>query len=152
MFKFFKKSTVENSEEIAKSIVLLSNGREASVEELINIVNAIPEKEENCSKKNEDEKEEEKKNEDEKEEKEMDNEVDVDGEKVSMKDLIANWKGKKKNEAEKEEKEEEKKNEDEEEDKSKLNEIKNAIDTKEVIIDTTMNKVARGQNLYGSKK
>jgi len=160
-FNFFKRAKVDNSEEIAKTVVILKNGEEKTVEDLINMAeekeekepkNEEPKKEE--PKNEEPKKEEEPKNEEEEEDKKM---IKVGNEEVSLKDLKNCYLSQKKNAEEKaEKKEEEPKNEEpkKEEDKEKLNAIKNAINNvSEVrIIDTTINKIARGAKLYGSNK
>jgi hypothetical protein len=122
MFKFFKKDQVENSKELSEMTVSLKNGQEMTIASLVDFVEKRNEMDEEEKKKKENEEEEEKKK-------------------------------KEKEEAEKKENEE-KEAKEKEEKEAKLNEIKNAIDAPEVveIVDTSINKIARGQRLYGSSK
>jgi hypothetical protein len=135
-FNIFGKKTVDNSDEIAKMSITLANGTERTIAELVEIVNGFDkakEEEDKKKKENEAKEEEDKKKKKEDEEKE----------------------NKKKNEdeeAEKLKKEAEKKNALPNKKDEILNAIENATAPEIMVVDTTANKVARGQRLYGSNK
>ena len=127
-FKFFEKKEIENSQDVSDAVVTLKNGKEVSVAQMVEILNAM-----------DDEEEKKKKEDKEKEEKEK-----ADMEKKNSDEEAAKKK--------KEEEEEEEKKKKEAGEKEKLNEIKNAMDAvvKPESIDLTHNKLARGKSLYGS--
>lgn len=127
-FKFFAKKEIENSQDVSEAVVTLKNGKEVSVAQMVEILNAM-----------DDEEEKKKKEAKEKEEKEKE-----DMEKKNADEEAA------KKKKEEEDKEEKKKKEEGE--KEKLNEIKNAMDAvvKPASIDLAHNKLARGKKLYGS--
>jgi len=137
MFKFFEKKEIANSNDVANAVVLLKNGQEVSVSKLVEMANAKNEDEEKEKEEKEKKEAEEKKNEADKEAKEKE-----DKEKENAMKKNAEEESKKKEEEEKAKKDAE----------EKKNEILNAIDNveKPVILDTSINKFARGQRLYGS--
>jgi len=156
MFKFFKTEKKEVNELDGDVMVELQNGKSVSLKEIINAVE-----------------EAEKENEAEAEKKEMlnmDTEVDVGDKKMPLKELINRYMelsssaaedkdDEKSNEAEAEDKEKEneadKKEEEEKQNAKKKNfdELSNANKKKAevTVIDTAMDKLARGQARYGSK-
>lgn len=135
MFKFFKKEEIANSTDVANATVLLKNGQEVSVSKLVEMANAKNEDAEKEAKEKEEKEAEEKKNQLEKEAKEKE-------EKENALKKNAEEEAKKKEEEEKAKKEAE----------EKKNEILNAMENTEkpAILDTSINKFARGQRLYGS--
>lgn len=163
MLKLFKKVPVEKDID-ENALIQLENGKEMSIKDMINAIV-----------KNEKEKEEEVKM-------NMDSEIDVGEEKMTVKELVNRYKninkenhmhGKKKNEEdekiklEKEEEEKEKKNQKEKEEKeekqNKLDEeekqnakkLKDAEDLQnslEVVVETSQDKLSRGVARYGSDK
>ena len=139
MFKFFTKKEVENSVDIENASVVLKNGKEVSVKDLVDLANAKNESEEKEAKEKEEKELEEKKNAAEKEAKEKEEKENSEKE---AKEKAEKEEAEKKNAAEKEAKEKE----------EKMNEIKNAMESqaKVEVVDISVNKIARGQRLYGS--
>lgn len=133
MFKFFKKDQVENAKELSEMTVSLKNGQEMSIASLIELV----------EKRNEMDKEEEEKKEKEAKDKEEEEKRKAN-EEEKKKEEEEEAKKKANEEAEAKKKEEE----------EKLNEIKNAMENQNSIevVDTSINKIVRGQRLYGSSK
>jgi len=153
MFKgFFKneKKEITNAADVDDStMVELTNGKNVTIKEMID---TIENAKKNSKKNSDDGAKEEKKEDDEGKEKlNDDTEVEVGGKKVKIGDLKNSYMdAEKKNEAEAKEKKEaeEKKN-------AKIfEEMKNAKDKKAspVMVDTSLDKVARGQSRYGSTK
>lgn len=163
--KLFKTESKEvtNAADIDDStMVELQNGKSVSLKEMIEAVNAAEEVKNAKAKKNE-------KDEDDKEEKEKlnaDTEVDVGGQKMPLGHLMnkymnvqkqnaADEEEKKKKEDEEKKNAEDKKKEEEEKANAKtFEEMKNAKNKTSafVQVDTSLDKVARGQERYGSKK
>lgn len=172
MFKFFKKTTVENSLDIENTMVSIKNSKDMTIKEILNSYEAMLE-----AKKNE---EEEKKKESEKPVMANgDHRVMIDeGEEMTVNELVEKYKEMKG--SKEEPKEEEKKNEDEDKDKEKKendseekdkekeeekkknslgkskknleNSLAAHLDTPQEseVVDTSMDQVARGKARYGS--
>ena len=135
MFKFFKKEEIANSTDVANATVLLKNGQEVSVSKLVEMANAKNESEEKAMKDKEEEEKKKKEEEEKKEKEEKENAMKKNAEEEKAKKEA-----------------EEKKKKEEEEAEEKKNEILNAMNATEkpVVLETSINKFARGQRLYGS--
>lgn len=162
MFKIFKTKKEEISQVSPDSLIELENGKSVSIQEMLNAV-----------KKDE---EEEKKKDEESEKVNMDMEIEVDGESMTIKDLVNKYKNAmKKNSEDKDEDDKSKENTDDadEDDKSKENEdeeekkkeedeksnskffseLMNAHrSTGSPVIELSQDQVARGKSRYGSAK
>lgn len=167
--KMFKKLFKTESKEVTNAadiddstMVELQNGKSVSLKEMIEAVNAAEELKNAKAKKNEaDDKEKE-----DKEKLNADTEVDVGGQKMPLGHLMnkymnvqkeneAEEKAKKdKEDAEKKNAEDKKKEEDEKTNQKHFEELKNAKSKSSsfIQVDTSLDKVARGQERYGSKK
>lgn len=157
MFKVFKNRKEEVSKIEADSLIELEGGQAISISEMVEVVKnakknaaADPTIEEE---RKADEKQAPKIN--------MDSELDVDGETMSIGELMNRYKNTKKNADEAEEKKKKKEDEEKENEKEKDKEnakhyyqLLNAHSANSSVqkIETTTDKVRRGQNLYGTKK
>ncbi|MGB2578979.1 hypothetical protein AAIR98_000898 [Elusimicrobium simillimum] len=161
-FKLFTRKEVTNSEELSEAMVELKDGKTMSIKEIINAVEE--------TKKEEEKEKEDKKN----EEEVLSKKIKVNGEEITVKELIDCYEASMENEEEVEEEEvvvkkdkkntdkEEEKEEDEKKDKknSKLSHFDALLNAAEkhnakkdgIVIDTVDRKLARGQERYGSEK
>lgn len=159
-FNFFTRKAIENGDELANTHVLLENGSEVTVKDLIDMANK-----KNADDKEMEKKEEEKKNADEeakkKEEEEKKNKKNEEDKKEEAKEEKKensddkDEDDKKENEdKEKEEKEDKKNKKNSLEDDENMKIIENAMNkvfgNDHVVVETSMNKLQRGKALYGS--